>query len=95
LNTAEKVVLAACVLHNYSSNDVSVKDCVIDNTDAPSQFSYVTIFRCSGGSASEEATCVREKYRQFFEYVESVPQQLEAIRGGCNVISQHNIFILK
>ena len=30
---ADKVVLAACVLHSYLRNDVSVEDCVIDNTD--------------------------------------------------------------
>jgi len=51
----EKVVLAACVLHSYLSSDVSVQDGVMENTDAPSQFSYVTTFRRSGGSASEEA----------------------------------------
>jgi len=32
---ADKVVLAACVLHSYLSNDVSLEDCVMDNTDAP------------------------------------------------------------
>ena len=31
---AHKVVLAACVLHNYLRNDVNVEDCVIENTDA-------------------------------------------------------------
>ena len=51
---ADKVVFAACVLHNYLKNGVSVEDCVIENTDAPSQFSYVTTFPHSGGSASEE-----------------------------------------
>jgi len=59
---ADKVVLAACVLHSYLRNDVSVEDRVIENTDALSQFSYVTTFRRSGGSASEEAIRVREKY---------------------------------
>jgi len=57
---ADKVVLAACVLHNYLRNGVVVEDRVIGNTDAPSQFSYVTTFRRSGGSASEEAMRVRE-----------------------------------
>jgi hypothetical protein len=28
---AEKVVLAACVLHSYIRNDVSVEECVIAN----------------------------------------------------------------
>jgi len=51
--------LAACVLHSYIRNDVSVEDCVIENTDAPSQFSYVTTFGRSGGTASEEAMRVR------------------------------------
>jgi hypothetical protein len=60
---ADKVVLAACVLHNYLRNDVNVGDCVIENTAAPSQYSYIT-FRRSGGSASEEAVSVREKYQQ-------------------------------
>ena len=78
----EKVVLAACVLHNYLRNDVSVEDCVIANTDAPSQFSYVTTFRRFGGSANEEAMRVRKKYRQNFENVGSVPRPLEAIRRG-------------
>jgi hypothetical protein len=50
---------------------------VIENTDAPSQFSYVTTFRRSGGSASEEAMSVREKYHQCFANVGSVPWQLE------------------
>ena len=36
---ADKVVLAACVLHTCVRNDVSVEDCVNANTDAPSQFS--------------------------------------------------------
>ena len=36
---ADKVVLAACVLHNYLRNDVNVEDRVIENTDALSQFS--------------------------------------------------------
>ena len=49
---ADKVVLAACGLHHYLRNDVIVEDCVIENTDALSQFSYVTTFRRSGGSAS-------------------------------------------
>jgi len=80
--TAENVVLAACVLHSYLRNDVSVEDCVIANTDAPSQFSYVTTFRRFGGSASEEAMRVRKKYRQNFENVGSIPRQLEAIRRG-------------
>jgi hypothetical protein len=64
---ADKVVLAACVLHNYLRNDVSVEDCVIENTDAPLQLSYVTIFRLSGRSGSEKSMSVREKYRQYFE----------------------------
>jgi len=58
---ADKVVLAACVLHNYSRNDVNVEDYVIENTDALSRFSYVTTFRRSVGSASEEAMRVRGK----------------------------------
>ena len=44
----EKVVLVACVLHSYLRNDASVQDCVIENTVAPSQFSYVTTFHRSG-----------------------------------------------
>ena len=79
---ADKVILAACVLHNCLRNDVNVEDCVIENTDFLSQFSYVTTFRRSGGSASEEAMIVREKYRQYFENVGSVPWQLEAMRRG-------------
>jgi len=47
---ADKVVLAACVLHNYLQNDVNVEDRVIENIDALSQFAYVT-FRRSGGTA--------------------------------------------
>jgi hypothetical protein len=77
---ADKVVLAACILHSYLRNDVSMEDCVIENTDAPPQFSYVTTFRRFGGSASEEAMRVREKYRQYFANVGSVPWQLETIR---------------
>ena len=49
---ADKIILALCVLHNYLRNDVNVEDCVIENTDILSQFSYVTSFRRSGGSAS-------------------------------------------
>jgi len=79
---ADKVVLAACVLHSYLRNYVSVEDCVIENTDAPSQFSYVTTFCRSGGSASEEAICVRETHHQYFANVGSVPWQLETIRRG-------------
>lgn len=79
---ADKVILAACVLHNYLRNDVSVEDYVIEHTDAPSQPSYFTTFRRSGGSASEEAMSVRENYRQYFENVGSVPWQLEVIRRG-------------
>jgi hypothetical protein len=66
---ADKVVLAACVLHCYLRNDVNVEDCVIENTDALSQFQYVTAFRRSGGSASEKTMRVREKYRQYFKNV--------------------------
>jgi hypothetical protein len=69
-------------LHIYLRNDVSVEDCVIENADAPSQFSYVTTYRRSGGSASEEAMSVREKYRQYFENIGPVPWQLEVIRRG-------------
>ena len=79
---ADKVILAACVLHNYLRNDVRVEDSVIENTDILSQFSYVTTFRRSGGSANEEAMIVREKCRQYFENVGSVSWQLEAIRRG-------------
>ena len=68
---ADKVVLAACILHNYLWNDVNMEDRVTENTDALSQFSYVT-FRRSGGSASEEAMRVREKYQKYFENVGSV-----------------------
>jgi hypothetical protein len=82
----DKAVFIACVFHNYFRNDVSVGDCVIENTDAPSQFSYVTTFRRSSRSASEEAMSVREKYPQYFErYFENVgsdPWQPEAIRKG-------------
>ena len=70
--TADKVALAACVSHSYLRNDVKVEDRVIENTDALSQFSYVTIFLRSGGSASEEAMRVREKYRHYFENFGSV-----------------------
>jgi hypothetical protein len=59
---AGEVVLAVCVSHNYLRNYVSVENCVIENTDAPSQFSYVTTFHHS--FASEEAISVRENYRQ-------------------------------
>jgi hypothetical protein len=55
---------------------------VIKNTDAPSQFSYVTTFYPSGQSASEEAMSVMKKYQQNFENVVSVHWQLEAIRRG-------------
>jgi hypothetical protein len=74
--------LAAWVLHSYLRNDVSVEDCEIENTDVPSQLSYVTTFRHSGGSASEEAMSVMEKCRQYFENVGSVPWQMEAITRG-------------
>jgi len=67
--------LAACVLHNYLRNNVSVEDRVIKNTDALSQFSYVTTFRPSGGTASEVAMRVREMYRQYIENVGSVGTQ--------------------
>jgi hypothetical protein len=60
---------------------MSVWKIVIENTDAPSQFSYVTTFPRSGGSASEDAMSVREKYWLYFENVWSVPWQLEAITG--------------
>ena len=56
---ADKVVSGACVLLHYLRNDVTVEDWVIENTDALSQFSYVTTFRRSGGSASEEVMRVR------------------------------------
>jgi hypothetical protein len=56
-------VLAACVLHSYLRNDVNVEDCVIENTNILTQFAYITTFRHSGGSASEEAMRVREKYQ--------------------------------
>ena len=49
-----------------------MEECVVENTDALSQFSYVTTFRRSGGSASEEAVRAREKYRHCFENVWSV-----------------------
>jgi hypothetical protein len=66
---ADKVVLVACVLHSYLRNGVSVDDCVIENTDAPSQFSYVTTFRRFVRSASEEAKRVRKTYLEYFENV--------------------------
>ena len=69
---AYKVFLAACVLHSYLRNDVNVEDRVIENTDALSQFSYVTTFRRSGGNASEEAMRARETYRHCIENVGSV-----------------------
>jgi hypothetical protein len=78
---ADKVVLAASVLHSYLRNYVSVEDCVIEN-HPPSQFSHVTTFRRSRESAIEEAMSVREKYRQYFANVGSVPSQLETIRRG-------------
>jgi len=59
-------------LHSYLRNDVNVEDRVIENTDALSQFSYVTTFRHSGGSASEEDMRAREKYRHYSENVGSV-----------------------
>jgi hypothetical protein len=61
-DNADKAVLAACVLHSYLRHDVSVEECVIENANAPSQFSYVITFRCSGVGASEEATHVSSKY---------------------------------
>jgi hypothetical protein len=94
----DKVVLAACVLHNYLGNDINVDDCMIENTDTLSQFSSITTFRHSGGNASEEAMRVRDKYQQYLENVGLVPWQLEAIRRRAvksNTINQHNIFILK
>ena len=81
LENAEQVVLAACVLCNYLRNDVIVEECVTENTDTPSQFSYITTFHHSGASARIEAMHVRKKYQQYFENVGSVPWQLEAIRG--------------
>jgi hypothetical protein len=78
----DKVVVVACVLHIYLRYDVSVEDCVIENTDAPSPFSYITTFRRSGGSASEEAMSIREKCRQYFQNIGPVPWQLKAIRRG-------------
>jgi hypothetical protein len=73
---ADKVVFAACVLHSYLRNDASLEDCVIENRYS------VTTFHRSVGSASEEAMSVREKYRQYFANVGSVPWQLETIRRG-------------
>jgi hypothetical protein len=59
-----------------------VQDCTTENADAPSQFSYVTTFRSTGGSANEEAMSVRDKYRQYFENVGSVRWQLEVVIRG-------------
>jgi hypothetical protein len=73
LETQKKVVLADSVVHSYLRNDTSVEDCVIENTDAPSQFPYATIIRRSGWSVSEEATSVRKKCRQYFENIRSIP----------------------
>jgi hypothetical protein len=78
---ADKVVLAAWGLHNFFRN-VSVEDCVIENTDAALQLSCARRFRRCGGSASEEAMSVRKNYRQYFENIGSLPWQLEAIRRG-------------
>jgi hypothetical protein len=64
---AEKIVLAACVSHSYLRNYVIMEGCVIENSDVPSQFSYVTTFHRSGGSASGEALRVRKKYRQWLK----------------------------
>jgi hypothetical protein len=74
--------MAACVLHNYLRNDRSVDCFEIENNDPTVQSHYFTTFRRLGGNASEEATNVREKYRDYFENVGSVPWQLEAIRRG-------------
>ena len=69
---------------------------MIENTDPPSQFSYVT-FRRSDGSSCEESMRSRKKYRLHFENVGSVRRQLEAIRSGTvskYVINNLNIFML-
>ena len=66
LKTQKKQSWLLVFLHSYHRNYVSVEDFVIENTDAPSQFFYVTTFQRFGGSASEETTRVMKKYRKYF-----------------------------
>jgi hypothetical protein len=40
---AAKIILAACVLHSNLRNDISTKDNVTENTDAPSQSQHFTV----------------------------------------------------
>jgi len=83
----DKVIMAACALHNYLRNDRSVEGFEIGNTDPTVLSHYFTTFRRLGGNPSEEATSVREKYRDYFENVGAVPWQLEAIRRGTTAVN--------
>jgi hypothetical protein len=91
--TAEKVVLAACVVHSYLRDGVSVEDCVTDNIDAPSQFPYVTTFRRSDGSASEEYMIGRKSTDSALKVLgQCIGNWKEQEEGGqfqSNVINKH------
>lgn len=66
------MITAACVLHNSLKIKHRVGGFEIENNDPTVQSHYFTTFRLLGRNASEEATVVREKYRDYLENVGAV-----------------------
>lgn len=73
----DKVVPAACVLHNFLRNDTIPS---FDDEDNTNEARSLTNFRMYGVNVSVEAIEVRDKY--FSSNTRSVPWQLNAVSRG-------------
>jgi len=71
--TQKKIILKRCgSCSDFASLTLAFALQLRKSTEKPQSVPYVTTFRRSGGSASEEAMRAREKHRHYFENVGSV-----------------------
>lgn len=82
---ADKIILAACVLHNYLRNDRSENTSalpVYEEQSSTSQQLPLRGLRRLGGNSSEVAIGVRNTFCNYLNTTGAVPWQLEVVRRG-------------
>lgn len=79
---ADKVIQAACVLHNYLRDEVVENEPEHQVESRESQVLCLDSLRHMGGYYSEESMSVRDRFSHYFNTIGALPWQLQVIRRG-------------
>lgn len=88
---ADKIIKAACVLHNYLRDERIFPDNEPDQNSTECIRCFTSL-RHMGGNYSEEAIDIRERFCSYFNSTGAVPWQLEVVRRGRTLPDDDTVF---